>query len=162
MHLHLQQFREDLLAALRAEIAAAQALLDALAQEKAAIGAYDGGALELETARKQARVEALQMHTAKRGELLRRQGFAAGRGSIQDCLAALAPCPDLQRAFKELGGLAQACFEANRMNGRMINRSSRLIAGALDSLTGNGAAPRVYGNNGRTSSLGMQRGLGHA
>lgn len=159
-----QQFRNRLAEALREEILAAVALQSALADERAAVGGFDSEGLRLATETKQQCVSALQVASVSRLDLMRGEGFGVDARGIQDCLARLSPCPELNELFTRLGGLARACRDGNRLAGRMINRRAQVIAGALDSL-GVPAPWRhasSYDGDGKSLGADSRRRFGHA
>lgn len=109
----------DLLARLKAETAAWQALSETLTQEEAALVAGDADALPALGAAKLRQLQAAADHARNRLADLQLAGYGADRAGMEAWLATLGQ-PDLHARWQQLGELEQQTQAINQRVGTLI------------------------------------------
>jgi flagella synthesis protein FlgN len=132
----------SLKAVLGEQIRCAEAMLETLTRESAALAGGDHDALETATAAKTKLVDTLEKLEARRREMAQRDD-GAGTGEWQ-----------------HLKDLIARCKEQNQRNGTLLKARAENIRVALRALRGEG--PELYGATGRTPSESDTRPLGTA
>lgn len=135
---------QELIDVLGEQIRCAEAMLDALASENAALVASQPDALGTASAAKAQIVETLERLEAKR------QALAAALGDEARAAA----------EWQRLRGLIAECKQRNDKNGALLKARAENVRVALKTLRGN--EPELYGRTGRAPTAGGARPLGTA
>jgi flagellar biosynthesis protein FlgN len=128
-------------AVLGEQIRCAEAMLETLTRESAALADGDHDALELATAAKTKLVDALEKLELQRRQVAPQDGAAEGE-------------------WQRLKDLVVRCKEQNQRNGTLLKARAENIRVALRALRG--SEPELYGATGRTPSQSDARPLGTA
>lgn len=141
---------------LHQHLACAQALLDLLAEEHAALGGNDISALERIS---EAKAHATQ-DLARLGQHLARQcGVAPGPAADARIRA---QGPVAARAWDELLALARRCQDDNLRNGALLGEHQRRNQSALAVLRGARGGASAYGRRGALPAVNDRRALASA
>jgi flagellar biosynthesis protein FlgN len=128
-------------AVLGEQIRCAEAMLETLTRESAALADGNHDALELATAAKTKLVDALEKLESQRRQVAPQDGSAGGE-------------------WQRLRELIARCKEQNQRNGTLLKARAENIRVALRALRG--SEPELYGATGRTPSPSDARPLGTA
>lgn len=140
---------DDLLDALRAEIAGFAALRRILTAEAEALRGADADALSLLTPAKMHQVGLLQTLARHRADALRRAGLPQSPSGLRTWLGR---APDPAAADAAWTALSRAALDAkrqNEINGRLAARQRWHFDAALAALLQAAGVPAVYGADGR-------------
>lgn len=92
----------------------------------------------------------LRIQDERRG-LLRLLGLADSPASLDALLTRCDPDGELRRRWTATLDQARACRELNDRNGALVSARMRRVEGLLNVLTGQRAAPTLYGPQGRVA-----------
>lgn len=147
-------------AVLRAEIEGHRALLDLLKQEQDALRVGQADAVASLAAVKVKHVDELEGLARQRTELLVNCGMAmTATGPQADALPERVAAA-VRADWDVLRGVAAEAQRCNQLNGELIARHQRHVAGALSSLLQGSGRASVYSADGRPQPLAIGRSLG--
>jgi len=141
------------------ETAGYKALLTLLAAELEALLRLDPEAIASAAAAKQAQVQSLEQVARNRRDALAAKGLPETAEGITVWLAEVLDAAAARHAWGNLVELARAAHDANRRNGRVIERQRSHYDAALAALLGAAGVPAVYGADGRPQAGAARRTL---
>ncbi len=147
-----QYFQTELAAHLDAEIAAAQALLNACEAERAALKGTDAAALAVAGAAKVAVLTDFEKLEQARRLLGRAQGLVGDdRAAFERWLGACDITASLRTTWQRLLKITAQCRDANQTNGLIVSHRQIQVRQLLGLLRGSGGV-ETYGPSGARSS----------
>jgi len=149
---------EDLLTR---ETAQAQALLDALHQEREALHTEPDQVSALART-KQQQIERLEQLHQECTSLLVSCGYTPDPDGMENCLGQCDPGGNLNRRWSDLLDLIRACQQQNELNGAIVAASHQQVRQLLAILHGQAPGAGTYDPSGHPSGPGLSRTLAEA
>ncbi len=143
------------------ETAQAEALRDALEQERTALHTDPEQVTSLAKT-KQQQLERMEHLHQERTSLLAACGFAADASAMDACLRSCDPSGNLNRRWSALLDLIRTCRQQNEVNGAIVAASSQQLRQMLAILHGQQPGAGTYAPDGRPSDSGLSRTLAQA
>ena len=152
---------QQLSSILRAEEDAASQLLVLLESERDALTTSDSETMDEMSAKKQPFVVHLEQLSRQREEMLKIEGFPAGKDGLDAFIAnqSTTEASALKILVAKLRTTAFACKEHNQINGSIVNVNRQYLQKAMSILRGRDMTASSYGPGGEYSNQVVQQPL---
>ncbi len=152
---------QQLSSILQAEKDTSAQLLALLQSERDGLTASDSAIMDEMSAQKQPLIVRLEQLGRQREQLLKMEGFSAGKEGLEAFIAnqVTAQASVLNKLVNSLKTTAQACREHNQINGSIVNINRQYLQKAMSILRGRDINASSYGPGGEYSNQIVQQPL---